>query len=71
MEGSTLDTPPQGLEWCEPSSHWLKSIGSADIQNQVLPERDLTTFKIDQGERKNNVAEYSAFGSFMVFHQTK
>ena len=45
MERSTLDTPPQGLECCEAASHWVKSIGSRDIQNQELPVIDLPTLK--------------------------
>ena len=45
VEGSPLDTPAQGLECCEAESHWEKSIGSPDIQNQELPRIDLQTLK--------------------------
>ena len=44
LEGSKLDTPPQWLECGETVSHWVKSIGSRDIQNQV-PVIDLPTLK--------------------------
>jgi len=45
VEGSTLDTPPQGLDWGKLKSHCVKSIESPDIQNHDSTKIDLQTLK--------------------------
>ncbi|CAL8392100.1 unnamed protein product [Gadus morhua 'NCC'] len=46
--GQSRDTPPQGLERSEAASHWVRSIGSLDIQNQMLhsSQKNLLTLQV-------------------------
>jgi len=45
VEGSVPDMPPQWLVRAKVWFHWVKYIGSPDIQNQSFPKTDLPTLK--------------------------